>query len=259
MTVGNDISKWQGDVDWNTYKNNSNFVIVKATEGTGYIDTKFTRNQSEARRVGLPLGTYHFARPDLGGSAEVEADFYVKTVGSPIEGEVYCLDYEPNWNGDAVGWCKAFLDRVQLTLKLKPLIYLNQSQVTRYNWQPVVDAGYGLWIAAYTYDPNNNVFQMGAWKFAAMQQWTNSQQVPGISGKVDGDAFFGTTDTFKRYGYQAPTPTPPPPPVEPPVVIPPVTPQPPTTPPTNCCEELNERVTKLENQTIWDILKRKSV
>jgi hypothetical protein len=46
-----------------------------------------------------------------------------------------------------------------------------------------------------------------------MQQWTNNQTVPGIPNAVDGNVFFGTLTTLKKYGYQgaAPTPTPTPP------------------------------------------------
>lgn len=204
MIVGNDISRWQGDVDFDVYKNNSHFLIVKSSEGVGFTDPKFPRNQSECRRVGLPLGYYHFARPDLKNDAEKEADWFLQVCGNPIEGEVYCLDYEANWDGDVVGWCKKFLDRVKNQIGVKPLIYLNQSLIRGHDWTPVVDGGYGLWVAAYTYDPRKNDFVTGAWKFAAIQQWTNQQQVPGIQGNVDGNVLFGNQQTFKEYGYQPP-------------------------------------------------------
>ena len=67
--VGNDVSKWQLDIDWNVYKNNTNFCILKATEGVGFTDPKFFRNRDEGHRVGVALGFYHFARPDLGNDA----------------------------------------------------------------------------------------------------------------------------------------------------------------------------------------------
>jgi GH25 family lysozyme M1 (1,4-beta-N-acetylmuramidase) len=208
ISLGNDISRWQGDVNYDVFKDNTNFVIIKATEGNGFTDPKFTRNQSEARRVGLPLGYYHFARPDLGNSPEVEADYFLKVVGIPVKGEVYVLDYEPKSNpGDTVDWCKKFLDHVFAKIQTKPLIYLNQAQIKAFNWKPIVDAGYGLWVAAYTYDPNKNDFEKGSWPFAAIQQWTNQQQVPGVTGNVDGNVFFGSIETFKKYGYQPPQPT----------------------------------------------------
>ncbi len=206
MIVGNDISKFQGDVDFNVYKNNTNFLIIKATEGNGYTDSKFARNQSECRRVGLPLGFYHFARPDLNNTPEAEADWFLKVVGDLKEGELLALDYEcANQKQSDVDWCKKWLDRVQEKTQVKALIYLNQSQIKSFNWQVVVDAGYGLWLASYQPD---GVGDAGEWPFMAMQQTSSSQQVPGIVGNVDRDVFFGDVATLKKYGYHAPTPQP---------------------------------------------------
>lgn len=206
--LGNDVSKYQGDINFDTYRNNSNFLIIKSSEGTGYTDPKFSRNQSECRRVGLPLGYYHFARPDLNADPTKEVDWFLKVLGEIREGEMLTLDYEPNWNGDAVGWCKRWLDYAQEKTGTKCLIYLNQNQLKTINWKPISDAGYGLWVAAYTYDPNNNNFEKGSWQFAAMQQWSNKQKVPGIVGDVDANVFFGTVDTFKKYGYHKSSPPP---------------------------------------------------
>lgn len=215
ISLGNDISKWQGDVNFDVFKNNAQFVIFKATEGNGLTDTKFSRNQSEARRVGLLLGYYHFARPDLLNTPEAEADYFLKIIGALREGELLTLDYEcANQKQSDVEWCKRWLDRVQSATGVKPLIYLNQSQVKAFDWQSVINGGYGLWIASYTGDPNKNDATIGKWSFAAMQQWTNKQTVPGISGGVDGDVFFGDLATLKKYGYKIPV-TPPTPTVEP--------------------------------------------
>ena len=213
MIVGNDISSAQGVINWGFYKNNTNFVIMKATEGVGFTDPAFKVNQLAARQAGLPTGYYHFARPDLNNSPIDEAEWFLNNVGTLWEGEFLCLDYEVSWPGDCVAWCKIFMDQVSGRLNgLKSLIYLNQSLVKAHNWQPIVDANYGLWVAAYTYDPNKNVFTTGSWKSAVMQQWTDDETVPGIAGKVDGDVFFGDVVALKAYGYHfpvsEPTPTP---------------------------------------------------
>lgn len=207
--VGNDLSQFQGNIDWNTYKNNSNFCIIKATEGVGYIDPKAGTYSFDAIRVNLPHGFYHFARPDLGNTAFEEANFFVKTITETplIEGEVFALDFEVIYT-DCVNWCLHWLQEVEKQTGVKPFIYLNQSTCQQYDWTPVINNGNALWIAAYTGDPNNNTFQGGAWQSAAMQQWTSTQTVPGIQGNVDGDVFFGTADQFKAYGYK-PIVTPP--------------------------------------------------
>lgn len=205
--VGNDISEWQGTVDWTTYKNNANFVILRCSIGTYRVDNQFVKNRDEARAAGLPLGFYHYSYPQY-NTPEAEADYFIASIGGVRQGEVLVLDFEEKW-ADPVAFCKAFLTRVSSKLNgYKPMIYLNQSQLTSYDWKPISDSGYGLWVAAYTYDPTKNDFQKGSWPFAAAQQWTNKQSVPGISGNVDGDVFFGDQTTFKKYGYQPPAPAP---------------------------------------------------
>lgn len=237
ILVGNDVSHWQNDINWDVYKDNSNFCIIKSTEGSGYIDPKFRRNQSEARRVDLPRGYYHFARADINNTPQAEANFFINSLGPLQDGELLALDFEVNWSGNVPDWCHIFLDRVFTLTDCRPLIYLNQSLITKYNWQNVVNDGYGLWVAAYTYDPMKNYFKKGPWPFAAMQQWTNKQPVPGVSGLIDGDVFFGGVVTFKKYGYQKPIiptvlPTPPETNPENPPAMPPTEPIPPVIEPT---------------------------
>lgn len=211
--VGNDISNHQGQPNFDVLVKNANFLIVKATEGTGYTDIQLKRNQSEARRVGLALGYYAFVHPELGNDPIAEADYFLKAVGELKEGEVLALDYEPPTTTQVqahVDWCRKWLDHVFEKTGVRPLIYLNQAIISKLNWQSVIDGSYGLWIAAYTYDPNNNDFNAGEFKFAVMQQWTSSQQVPGLLGNIDGNVFFGDISVFKKYGYKpAPTPQPP--------------------------------------------------
>lgn len=220
--VGNDVSQFQGSINWDTYKNNSNFVVIRSTFGNGYYDSWFAHNRDEARRVGLPVGFYHYCYPQL-NSPIAEAQWFCKAVYDLKEGESLYLDFEEQYNGDIVAWCKTFLDYVSSNFNgIKPLMYLNQSHMNL-DWSPVVNAGYGLWLASYQADGVGNT---GKWPFMALQQTSSSQQVPGISGNVDRDVFFGDVDTFKKYGYKTTVATPP---VEVPPVVTPVTPQP--TPP----------------------------
>lgn len=185
---------------------------MKVTEGVGFTDPKFKRNQSEARRVELPLGYYHFARPDLNNTPEGEARFFLDTVGELKEGEIIALDYEvENRVQPHVDWCKKWLDYVLQKIGVKPLIYMSESVVHTWDWSIVVNAGYGLWIAKYLYNPNPDYtgFNTGKWPFAAMYQWTSGQKVLGIPvERVDGDVFYGDVTTFKKYGYAKPTPIP---------------------------------------------------
>ena len=215
--LGNDVSFYQEEINFDTFKNNANFIIEKASEGIGLRDPQFTRNQSEARRVGIPVGYYDFSHPELNDPIK-EADYFLQQIGALQNGEVLFLDYEPKVKVHAhVDWCKQWLDYVTQKTGCKPLIYMSESTTTLFDWQSVVDAGYGLWIAKYLDNPTPNFtgFNTGKWPFAAVYQWTNKQQVPGISPVTDGDIFYGDQATFKKYGYHGsgtPTPLPPVPP-----------------------------------------------
>ncbi len=227
MLSGADVSSYQGNIDWNTFKNNVNFCIIKATEGTGYIDPWFGNNRQKARDCGILRGYYHFARPDLGNTPEAEAQFFVDIINgqSLQEGESIYLDFEVQYHGDNVAWAKAWMDLVESKLGVKPVFYSFQSMLTSHDWKSVVDNGNGLWVATASGDPNNTNFQTGAWPIAMMNQW-GSQVIPGISGQTDSNVFFGDAKAFGKYGYQKPVVVNTPPPVETPPELQPSVPPP---------------------------------
>ena len=60
---GIDVSHHQGDINWNKVaKEPIGFVYIKATEGETYVDSKFKKNIVGAKKVGLPVGVYHYFR-----------------------------------------------------------------------------------------------------------------------------------------------------------------------------------------------------
>ena len=208
MLNGLDISTYQGTPNFDTIKSEKDFCLIKATEGVGYTDPEFTHSQSELRRVNMLRGYYHFARPDLNNKPEDEAAWFIQTV-SPQTGEILVLDFEVNYS-DPVTWCKAWLDHVASLLNgYKPLIYLNLNLVNTHDWTPVINGGYGLYLADYDGITDNTVNT--PWPVVAMKQYSSSGQVGGIAGNVDLDTLFGDASTFNAYGYN-PTPVPPVPP-----------------------------------------------
>jgi len=57
---GIDVSKFQGDIDWNAVANSGvKFAWIKATEG-GDPDARFQANWEGAKAAGIPHGAYHF-------------------------------------------------------------------------------------------------------------------------------------------------------------------------------------------------------
>ena len=203
MLKGIDISAHQGTVNFTAVKPAVDFVIIKATEGTTYKNPSLLTYANGVLNQGLPAFYYHFARPDAGNSPEAEANFFIKTLKDNNLlrlGTILFLDYEPPvWNGDVVLWCKKFLETVSAQFKgYKPLIYLNLSQTRNYNWSPVVQGNYGLWLAYY-----NVGLPSVPWSLVAFQQTTSSGSVPGIIGNVDLNVFFGDKTALGKYGLSA--------------------------------------------------------
>ena len=182
---GVDVSSYQGNIAFDVL--DVSFIIAKAVEGIGYVDHTFARNWSEAKRVGLRRGAYAFVRPDLGNDAESEAAYFLSVLGPLDPGDMLALDYEVQWGGNVVGWCKAWLDAVRVATGIVPLIYLNLSLVRGHDWTPVF--GYPLWLALY--DENPTSLPQTPWP-VAIKQWTSSGTVSGIpSARVDLNTAFG--------------------------------------------------------------------
>lgn len=88
MTVrGLDVSSYQEE---HYGLRGADFVFVKATEGTSYINPKQWRQASWARASGAVVGWYHFLRP---GNMRAQATYFVEKCGS-IPGDPLWADWE---------------------------------------------------------------------------------------------------------------------------------------------------------------------
>ena len=59
---GIDISKYQGDIDWDRVRDAGiRFAYLKVSEGGDHVDDRFYENwEGGERRAGVPRGAYHF-------------------------------------------------------------------------------------------------------------------------------------------------------------------------------------------------------
>lgn len=198
LLFGADISNWQGgNVDFDQLKTAVQFVVIKATEGVGFKDPEFDRNWSEAQRVGLARGAYHFAHPELNGP-EDEADYFCNEV-SFSSGDFAWLDWETQIPAGfpIADWCRRFCVRVKERTGVSDVIYLNQAEVDQHEWSPFIDAGFGLSLADYE-DPLNST----PWPVVAFRQYTSHGAVAGIPGAADLDVFYGDLTALHKYGAQ---------------------------------------------------------
>lgn len=57
---GVDVSSYQGVIDWQTLASqNIESVFIKATEGSSFVDERFTTNLAAAQMTKLRVGAYH--------------------------------------------------------------------------------------------------------------------------------------------------------------------------------------------------------
>lgn len=206
MTLnGIDISKWQSGINLSAVK--ADFVIVKATEGIGYVDKSCDGFFQKALSLGKKLGFYHFARPTANNDPIREADFFYENCKGYFGKGIPILDWEAE-NKHNVAWAKKWLDRVYQRSGVKPVIYMSESVVNAYDWSSVANADYGLWVAKYrdnNPDYNYDMTNAGSspnvkwWKFYCMWQWTSSGRLDGYDGNLDCNVFYGDGSTWDAY------------------------------------------------------------
>lgn len=208
MQNGIDISNHQGKMDLAAVlkQTATDFVICKATEGTGFIDKYCDKFMVIAQNAKKQIGFYHFARPEY-NTARAEADFFVRQTKGYFNKGIPVLDWESAGKSN-VKWAKEWLDRVYSVTGVKPVIYMSESVVNAYNWKAVAEAGYGLWVARYrdyNIDRNYDMSTCGKkpvvkwWSFYMMWQWTSVGRLDGYSGNLDCNAFYGDRAAWDAY------------------------------------------------------------
>ncbi|KAI1813902.1 glycoside hydrolase family 25 protein [Poronia punctata] len=130
---GFDISSYQPSVDFaGAYADGARFVIIKATEGTGYIDPTFSDHYVGATNAGLLRGGYHYAHLDSTSGATQAQYFLANGGGWSGDGITLpgMLDLEGDCvlsAADAVAWIKDFSDTYHASTGVYPLLYTNPS------------------------------------------------------------------------------------------------------------------------------------
>jgi GH25 family lysozyme M1 (1,4-beta-N-acetylmuramidase) len=203
MLKGIDISSYQSGLNAGTIS--VDFVIIKATEGAGYVNPYCDTHYQQAKKAGKLRGVYHFAR-NTANSSDAEAVFFVKNVKGYLKDAIIVLDWE---DGTAdVAWAKRWLDKVYQLTGVRPIIYMSESVVNSYDWSSVANANYGLWVAKYrdyATDLNYDMSLAGTapsvkwWKFYTMWQWTSSGRLDGYDAPLDCNAFYGDAKAWQAY------------------------------------------------------------
>jgi lysozyme len=198
-TPGIDVSHYQGTIDFaKVAAAGKKFVIVKATESTGYIDPSFAGYWADIKKAGMIRGAYHFFRANVDATAQ--ANYFVNTVGQLGADDLPpMLDLETTDGESAATIASRALTWLQVVEKAtgkKPILYTYVSFWQSTLGQPSGFQGYPLNIANYGVTCPQ---QVGSWPAWTMWQYSSTGSVSGISGDVDEDYFNGDLASLQKF------------------------------------------------------------
>ena len=200
---GIDISSWQTGIDLTAVP--ADFVIIKATEGTGYVNPDCDRAYQQAKQAGKLRGVYHYAN---GGDAIAEADYFLANIEGYIKDAILCLDWESQNNAlcgtgcPARTWISTWCNRIVEKTGVKPLIYAQASL-----YSEVSGIGdYGLWIAQYA-DNSETGYQDTPWNEGAydcaIRQYSSHGRLSGWNGNLDLNKAYMDVAAWGKYANPA--------------------------------------------------------
>lgn len=182
LSHGIDVSHYQGYVDWDRLIKKSSvkisFVFCKATEGKSIVDKCWKRNLNMLRERDIPVGAYHFFKPNVDVSQQ--ANFFLKNYASEQNDLPPVIDVEEEGDNPVQlrNNVKMWMDIVQQKTGKQPIIYTNYYMFANI-FKPHF-RNYKFWIANYSDKPERM-------KDERILYWQYSDQgmIPGIEEKVD--------------------------------------------------------------------------
>ena len=198
---GIDVSKHQGDINWDKVKADGvQFAILRAGYGMyeNQIDSKFERNYSECKRVGIPIGVYWYSYAINTNEAEKEADVCLNIINKkefdyPIW---FDQEYEPSIKALSkqlrTDICKTFIEKIKNS-GYKVGLYCSYDWIKNWLYEKQLTS-YDKWIAQYSNKCSYSGSDLSMW------QYSSSGRVNGISGNVDLDYCYKDYTSTEKIG-----------------------------------------------------------
>lgn len=193
---GIDISNWQKGIDLAAVP--CDFVIAKATQGTGYTSPDCVRQVEQAMSLGKKVGVYHY----IGGQGAVsEMDFFIDSIKNWVGKAMLVLDWEQGENSawGNLGYLEQCIKRVIERAGIPPVVY---SSASVFPWDLCKKHNCGAWVAQYA-DNNATGYQDSPWnegKYGCMmRQYSSHGRLPGYGGNLDLNKFYGDAAAWDRY------------------------------------------------------------
>ena len=210
---GIDISSHQSGNGIQVAKLQADFVIVKVSGGTSYVNDRAHDAARDWREIADEvlkskklLGLYHYACEDgtePGGRAE--AEFFLRQIRGYEGKAVLCLDWEAHAQQMPVTYAKAWLDTVAKATGSTPMFYAYASYLNSRDHSLI--RKYPLWMASYLYKYENgtgyvsdpdNTWPTSSWPKMTMYQYSSTRTLKGYPGHLDMNVFYGTAEDWKK-------------------------------------------------------------
>lgn len=202
-----DVSQYQGIINWNEAKGNTDGVIIRCGYGNNVVsqdDMQFARNAQECTRLGIPFGVYLYSYAMTNEEAESEAKHVLRLVdGLSLKFPVY-YDLEDAetvgtcTNGEIAGFMKTFADLIQ-GAGYWCGVYANKNWFDNRLNSPFYNQ-YTKWVAQYA--------AVLGYQGADMWQYSPNGSVPGIKTVVDLNQCFRDFPELIGNASENPTPAP---------------------------------------------------
>jgi lysozyme len=198
---GVDVSRWQGDIDWQTLQSQgANFVYIKATDGGDHVDPMFQKNWRDAKQAGMKRGAYHFFY--WCRTAGEQADWFIRNVPRDPDALPPVIDVE--WNHESscsqhisrarvLEKMQVFLDALERHYGKRPIVY-TAPDFYRDNLQGEL-LNYPFWLRSVAAHPSQ-VYPGRRWLF---WQYSGSGISHGVDGKIDLNVFNGNEGDWHNW------------------------------------------------------------
>lgn len=190
-----DISSYQADLNLVAVSNSIQGVIVKATEGTSYVNPYCDRHYQQAKSANLLRGFYHFASSS---DPLAEAAFFYRNVLGYLHDGIPVLDWEGN---QTVDWVNSFVRQFHNLTGIWPWIYANP---WRFN-QGGVEQNCARWVASYPEVSHPTFAQAVSWKCpnadgnVVAWQFCSDGRLSGYNANLDCSVYYGDRESWLRY------------------------------------------------------------
>lgn len=193
-----DLSHHQGKIDWGKASKEIDLAVLRVQDGSNVVDREYKTYVQEAKKHGVPFGSYAFCRFVSIADAKKEAqDFWNRSDKSSL---FWVADVEVKTMDNMLAGTQAFIDELRKLGAKKVGLYVGHHTYEQFKADKVKTDF--VWIPRY--GGNKPQYACDLW------QHTESGKLAGVAGSVDLNTLTGSKSLawFKGVSTEKPKPAP---------------------------------------------------